>query len=115
MKKTIRVLLAVLVFSMTFGQEKKELKLSFSGYLETYYAYDFNRPKDNAKLPFMYNYNRHNEFNVNVGLLRTKVEYDNAYASLTLHSGTYVDDNYVNETIKIISEAYVGLYLDKLH
>lgn len=105
--------MAVLVSSMAFGQEKKELKVSFSGYLETYYAYDFNRPEENAKLPFMYNYNRHNEFNVNVGLLKAKAEYDNAYASLALHSGTYVEDNYVNETTKIISEAYVGLYLDE--
>lgn len=113
MKKSIRALMAVLVSSMAFGQEKKELKLSFSGYLETYYAYDFNRPEEQTKLPFMYNYNRHNEFNVNVGLVRAKAEYDNAYAFLALHSGTYVEDNYGNETTKIISEAYVGLYLDK--
>ncbi|MFN3968738.1 porin [Flavobacterium sp.] len=96
-----------------FAQESKALKLSFSGYLETYYAYDFNRPDTQARLPFMYNYNRHNEFNLNIGLLRAKVEYDNAYAAIALHSGTYVEDNYANETTKIISEAYVGLYLDK--
>jgi hypothetical protein len=30
-----------------------------------------------------------------------------------LQSGTYVDDNYVNEKIKYLNEAYVGLYLDK--
>jgi hypothetical protein len=96
-----------------FAQENKELKLSFSGFLETYYSYDFNTPNSEQKLPFMYNYNRHNEFNVNIGLLRAKAEYDNAYAVLALQAGTYVEDNYANETTKIINEAYVGLYLDK--
>ena len=99
-----------------FAQENegpKGKKITFSGYIETYFSYDFNQPDAQAKLPFMYNYNRHNEFNVNIGLLRAKVEYENAYASIALHSGTYVEDNYANETAKIISEAYVGLYLDK--
>jgi hypothetical protein len=110
MKKIVFILL---VGFTTFAQEDKALKLSFSGYLETYYAYDFNQPEAQAKLPFMYNYNRHNEFNSNIALLRAKVEYDNAYASIAFHSGTYVEDNYTNETTKIINEAYVGLFLDK--
>jgi hypothetical protein len=112
MKKNC-LIVAMFFVAIANAQENKELKLSFSGYLETYYAYDFNKPEAQAKLPFMYNYNRHNEFSVNLGLLRAKVEYDNAYASLALHSGTYVEDNYANESTKIISEAYIGLYLDK--
>ncbi len=32
---------------------------------------------------------------------------------MALQAGTYVEDNYANETTKIINEAYVGLYLDK--
>ncbi|MCA6423196.1 MAG: porin [Flavobacterium sp.] len=95
-----------------FAQENKAFKLSFSGFLETYYAYDFNTPNSEQKLPFMYNYNRHNEFNINIGLLRAKVEYDNAYAIVSLQSGTYVDDNYANETTKILNEAYIGLFID---
>ncbi|MCF6129590.1 porin [Flavobacterium sp. AS60] len=113
MKSGVKLSMVLLVANFGFAQENKSLKLSFSGYMENYYAYDFNRPEENAKLPFMYNYNRHNEFSVNVGLLRAKVEYDNAYAIIALHSGTYVEDNYVSESTKIISEAYVGLYLDK--
>jgi hypothetical protein len=110
MKKFILILF---IGVSTFAQEDKELKLSFSGFLEAYYAYDFNQPEAQTKLPFMYNYNRHNEFNINIGLIRARAEYDNAYASIALHAGTYVEDNYANETIKIINEAYVGLYLDK--
>lgn len=40
------------------------------------------------------------------------MEYDNAYAIVSLQSGTYVEDNYVNETPKILNEAYIGLFID---
>jgi hypothetical protein len=60
----------------------------------------------------MYNYNRHNEFNVNNGLIRAQLQYGNAYASIAVHAGTYVDDNYASEDIKLISEAYVGMFLN---
>jgi len=112
MKNTFTIL-TLLIFSQLFSQEKSELKATFSGFVETYYSYDFNQPLTDSKLPFMYNYNRHNEFNINIGLLRAKVEYENAYAVISLQSGTYVDDNYSNEKIKYLNEAYVGLYLDK--
>lgn len=107
-------LLGIVFFLCTnlFSQEKDTLNIKFSGYLETYYAYDFSNPSTNAKLPFMYNYNRHNEFNVNNGLIRTQLQYGNAYASIAVHAGTYVDDNYASEDIKILSEAYVGMYLN---
>jgi hypothetical protein len=113
MHRLVKLWTLLLTVTIGLAQEKNEVKLSLSGYLETYYSYDFNQPEAQAKLPFMYNYNRHNEFNVNIGLLRAKVEYDNAYASIALHSGTYVEDNYANETTKILNEAYVGLYLNQ--
>lgn len=112
MKNAI-LLIWLLLTKVLFAQEKSDLKVSFSGFVETYYSYDFNENLDATKLPFMYNYNRHNEFNLNIGLLRAKVEYENTYAILSLHSGTYVDDNYSNEKMKYINEAYVGLILDK--
>lgn len=96
------------------AQNDKKLAIALSGFVETYYAYDFNSSGSESKLPFMYNYNRHNEVNLNLGLLRAKVDYDNTYASIAFHSGTYVDDNYANEKIKYINEAFVGLYLDNL-
>jgi len=112
MKKAL-LTFTLLVFVNSFSQEKSEFKTTFSGFVETYYSFDFNENTADTKLPFMYNYNRHNEFNINIGLLRAKVEYENAYAVLSLQSGTYVDDNYANEKVKYLNEAYVGLYLDK--
>ncbi len=103
----------LLVFSFTTkAQTLDSLKIDFSGFIETYYAYDFNQPSDNQKIPFLYNYNRHNEFNINNALLRVKASYDNFYASFAMHAGTYVEDNYAAEDINLISEAIVGIYLD---
>jgi hypothetical protein len=101
----------LLISQFVFSQERA-VDFEFSGYIETYYAYDFNTPNSETKLPFMFNYNRHNEFNINIGLLRAKAEYENVYASIAFHSGTYVDDNYANENTKLLNEAFVGLYLD---
>jgi hypothetical protein len=102
----------VLLSFLGNAQEKDSLKIKVSGFLETYYAYDFSNPTTETKLPFMYNYNRHNEFNINNGLIRAQLQYGNTYASIAVHAGTYVDDNYVSEDIKLVSEAYVGMYLN---
>lgn len=102
----------VLLSFLGNAQKKDSLKIKVSGFLETYYAYDFSNPTTDTKLPFMYNYNRHNEFNLNNGLIRAQLQYGNAYASIAVHAGTYVDDNYASEDIKLVSEAYVGMYLN---
>lgn len=104
--------LSLLLPCLTFSQEESELKSTFSAYLETFYAYDFNKP-DGNRLDFVYNHNRHNEFNINIAFLKYKLEYQNVYASVAVHAGTYVDDNYVNEDMKLLSEAYVGIFLNK--
>ena len=110
--KQIWLYSVVLLSFLGNAQEKDSLKIKVSGFLETYYAYDFSNPTTDGKLPFMYNYNRHNEFNVNNGLIRAQLQYGNAYASIAVHAGTYVDDNYASEDIKLVSEAYVGMYLN---
>ena len=103
----------LLVFSFAAkAQTLDSLQIDFSGFIETYYAYDFNEPSANQKIPFLYNYNRQNEFNINNALLRVKASYGNVYASFAMHAGTYVEDNYAAEDIKLISEAIVGVYLD---
>lgn len=89
------------------------VKFNFSGYLETYYSYDFNEPQGTKRQDFLYNHNRHNEFNVNMALIRSSISYDNFYAKIAMHAGTYVQDNYSNEDLKLLSEAYIGAYLDK--
>lgn len=112
MKKEITIIIILILFKVNAQEQEAKLKSTFSAYLETFYAYDFNKP-DGNRLDFAYNHNRHNEFNINIAFLKYKLEYQNVYASVAVHAGTYVDDNYVNEDIKLLSEAYVGIFLNK--
>ncbi len=108
----MRKIVVVLLFPMFIWSQNDSIQLEWGGFLDTYYSYDFEAPKGEQKLPFLYNYNRHNEFAVNLALLKAKVNYDNFYASVAVQAGTYVEDNYANESVKYLNEAYVGMYLD---
>ena len=99
---------------LLFGQDSiSKVAINFSGYIDSYYSYDFDQPETKYKQPFQYNYNRQNSFNLNIALLRANISYENVYAKLSVHAGTYVEDNYATESIKYINEACVGVFLDK--
>ena len=87
------------------------------GFVDVFYAYDFNKPGGNVRQPFLYNHNRHNEINLNLGLIKLSVS-DNSYrANLALQTGTYPLDNYAAEpgVLKNVFEANAGISLDKKH
>jgi hypothetical protein len=94
-------------------KQKPELRLA--GFLEVFYAYDFNKPQGNSRQPFLYNHNRHNEFNLNLGYVKLGLEHTKYRANLALHAGTFVNDNYAAEpgVLKHVFEANVGLSLNK--
>lgn len=90
--------------------------LKISGYIDVFYAYDFNAQKfSHQRLPFLYNHNRHNEINLNLGFIKAAVENKYYRANLAFHAGTYVNDNYANEpgVLKNIFEANVGFALNE--
>lgn len=92
-----------------------KLDIKISGFLDIFYAYDFNKPKGDIRQHFIYNHNRHNEFNVNLAFIKAAITNDHYRANLALQSGTYVNDNYAAEkgVIKNILEANVGIALNK--
>jgi hypothetical protein len=94
---------------------KQKPTLVISSFVDAFYVYDFNQPQGNIRLPFVFNHNRHNEFNVNLGLVKFGVEHSKYRANLALHAGTYANDNYAAEPglLKNIFEANVGLALNK--
>ncbi len=117
---TLAILVATLQTSEALGQsdtaawrKKPELDLTF--FLETFYCYDLNRPSGETRQPFLYSYNRHNQFNLNLGLLKLDLSHAKYRASLALQVGTYVTDNYASEpdVLKNIHEASIGLALDR--
>ena len=113
--KRLFTYLSLAMISQSFAQEntKKNLKIDISGYIDTYYSYDFDASENKDKQSFLYNYNKQNNFNINIALLRASISYENIYAKVSVQSGTYVKANYANEKTKYLNEAYVGLYLNK--
>jgi len=94
-------------------QEKPALHLS--GFIDIFYAYDLNRPQGTQRQPFLFNHNRHNEFNLNLGLLTFGLEHPKYRANLALQTGTYANDNLAAEPglLKNIFEANIGASLNE--
>ncbi len=82
------------------------------GFVDFYYAFDFNRPLDRNRA-FTTQPLRHNEFNVNLALLRARYTGERARANVTLATGTYVQANYAAEPqlLQHILEAWGGIAL----
>jgi hypothetical protein len=89
--------------------------LHVSGFMDVFYVYDLNRPQGASRQPFLFNHNRHNEFNLNLGLVRLSAEHEKYRANLAFHAGTYANDNYAAEpgVLRHIFEANIGLSLNK--
>lgn len=89
--------------------------IHLSGFLDVFYAYDFNKPNTNYRQPFFFHHNRHNEFNINHGFVRFGIDHSRYRAAIALQAGTYVQDNYAEEPdlLKNIFEANVGLSLNQ--
>lgn len=102
------------LFCVAQEQEQPKAKLNFSGFVDAFYAYDFNEP-EGARQPFVFNHNRHNSFNLNLGLLQAEVQHEKYRAVLALQGGTYAEDNYAEEEgmLRNIFEAYAGVSLNK--
>ncbi len=113
MKTLLTLALGLASASLTFAQDEPKIKVS--GYLETYYGYDYNKPSDNNRPGFVYSHNRHNEVNLNLGFLKGAYDDGNVRANLALMAGTYSNANLAAEpgVLKNIFEANAGLKLSK--
>jgi hypothetical protein len=112
-------LMVIVLSSIVRGQDtlqkQDSMSLTFSGYVEGYYSYDFNKPENNNRPAFLYNFNRHNEFTVNLALVRAVYSSERLRANLSLAAGTYMNANYASEpgVLKNIFEANTGYRLSK--
>jgi hypothetical protein len=112
--KKILVLAALSgIGSMAFAQKVPAFKIS--GYVETYYGYDFNKPADNNRPGFVYSHNRHNEVNLNLGFIKGSYDNGTVRANLAFMAGTYTNANLAAEpgVLKNIYEANTGVKLSK--
>jgi hypothetical protein len=81
----------------------------FSAYGDMYFSYDFSEPNDNERHHFLYNYKRHNEFNVNLVLLHANYKYKGLDFNMGLSSGTFPHYNMAHELplLRMIYEANI--------
>ena len=113
MKKLITLITTLTATVSAFAQN--EPKVKFSGYLETYYGYDFNKPADHNRPAFIYSHNRANEVNLNLGFIKAAYDSGNIRANLAVMAGTYANANLSAEpgVLKNIFEANAGVKLSK--
>ena len=83
---------------------------TYYGFVDGYYAYDFNHGNTNTRPGFLYSQNRQNEFTVNQGLIGVRYDDGKVRGAVGLHAGSYVSANYAAEdqVFKHIYEAYAG-------
>ena len=114
MKTIILLFCTLFLYDALIAQdEEKGSAFTVSGYVETYYVYDFNKPENNTRPAFIYSYNRHNEVNLNLGYLKGSYNTENVRANLALMTGTYTNANLASEpgVLKNIIEANAGVKL----
>ncbi|RFS23539.1 porin [Chitinophaga silvatica] len=118
--KKILLIAGLLAATITmFAQDSAKVnqsgKLTFSGYAEAYYSYDFNKPSNHLKPGFLYNYNRHNELNINMAMLKANYTSDRVRGNFALMAGTYPEYNLATEPtiFQYVYEANVGVRIGK--
>ncbi|CAN5272527.1 porin [soil metagenome] len=115
MKKIFLIFILSFTSNYSFSQERQTQKLTWQGFIDIFYAYDFNKPENHIRQPFLYNHNRHHEFNLNLGMIRGFFNSNKIRANLALQAGTYAQDNYSQEEemLKHVFEANVGVALNQ--
>lgn len=111
---TVILILLNLVHIHTKAQDTSLTKksiINFLGYLETYYCYDFSNPSNHLREPFFYSFNKHNEVNLNIGMLKANYSNGQTRSNLAFMAGTYPQYNMAGEQrmLRNIFEANAGI------
>lgn len=108
-------ILALALFLGLSGKAQEASKIKVTGYLDTYYGFDLNKPEDNNRPNFIYSHNRHNEVNLNLGFIKANYNSEMVRGNLAFMAGTYTNANLSTEpgVLKNIFEANAGLKLSK--
>lgn len=107
-----RLLAIVLLFANNiFAQKDSSHKITFSGYGELFYSYDFSNPANHEKSGFLYNHKRHNELNANLILAKANYTDKKYRANFSLMAGNYAQYNLSSEPnwAQFVNEANIGI------
>lgn len=85
--------------------------LTISGYAEAYYSHNFARPANHQAPGFLYSYNKHNELNLNMAMVKASYSSDRVHANVGLLTGTYAQYNLAAEpsVFQYVYEANAGV------
>ncbi len=97
MKLALYVFIFIFSLHLKAQQDTTKRSVTWSGYVDIYYAFDSGKPEDHVRPSFIYNYNRANEFNLNLGFVKVNYASSNVRANLALMAGTYPQYNYASE------------------
>lgn len=114
MKTIGSVILSLLCISAYASSDSSSRSINFSGYIETYYRYDFGKPRF-TNLSGIVNHDKNNEIAINLALIKASYQSKNIRGNIGLMFGTYAEANFnsTNYLYKYIYESYAGIKLSK--
>lgn len=111
------MILILFLLVLTISLQAQTLPIKFGGFIDTYYAYDFNNPANHER-KYTTQPARHNEFNVNLAYIDATIKQDKTRGRLALQFGNSVFKNTSAEqqkgttsgqqSMKEFQEAFVG-------
>lgn len=115
MRQITIVLFIVSVWAKTNAQTDTTATLTFSGYGELYYQYDFAKPDNHERPEFIYNHKRHNEVNFNLAFAKAAYASKKTRANFGIMVGNYAQYNLAAEPTwaQFVYEANAGVKLSK--
>ena len=112
----VLLLLLCLPFRQAVSQSSETdtaTKVRFGGFLDAYYAFDFNRPRLHDRA-FTTQAARHNEFNVNLAFIDASLSGPRLRGRVAVQFGTSVQANYASEPdIGVVSGSDVSRFLQE--
>lgn len=113
MKRLLFLPLAGIVLSSS--AQKLDSAITLSAYAEMYYSFDLAQPENHLRPGFVYSFNRHNEVNLNLGMVKLNYAKNNVRGNIALMAGTYPQYNLAAEPelLRSVFEANAGVKLSK--
>ena len=101
--------------AFSVNAQKLDSAITLSAYAEAYYSFDMAQPDNHLRPGFFYSFNRHNEVNLNMGMIKLAYAKNNVRGNLALMAGTYPQYNLAAEPelLRSVFEANAGVKLSK--
>jgi len=118
MKNNLSKIVCTLIFLMSAGfiysqENTTKGTFDYTFYIDAYYSYDFSNPPDHNRPDFLYQYNRHDQFGINMAMAKVNYTRGRLTANLGINTGDFPAANMAHERelLRILYEANIGYYV----